>query len=335
MNKMSFGKWAAPFIVIIKILLIIFLVVTLNRVMMPKYINENKDGRITREYYPAAKYSDVIFVGSSTVFSGIDPRVVWNEGKISSFVRGNASQTMWISYYMTEDAFRWHKPEMVCLDMTFIKYGDDFVEEPSTRKSIDGMRLSPSKINCVNASMGEDEKLMEYIVPLFRFHTRWKEFTWDDIRYAWYNKPVTVNGYIEDDECSPAQEDELTYTGSFGPISPKNEQYLRKTIELCKKNSVQIMLFKTPAFSSNWSDDLDGEIGKIADEYDITYINFDKYNDAMGMDYKVDTPDGGSHLNNSGAAKFSSYFAKYLREHYELGDNSNNSRYIKYWNSRQ
>ena len=81
-------------IVIIKVILILFLVVTLNRIMMPKYINENKDGRITREYYPAAKYSDVIFVGSSTVFSGIDPMVLWNEQGISLFVRANASQTM-------------------------------------------------------------------------------------------------------------------------------------------------------------------------------------------------------------------------------------------------
>ena len=335
MYKSVLQKSAAVAIVVGKIALILFLVVSLNRIMMPKYINENQDGRITQEYYQAAKYSDVIFVGSSTVFSGIDPLTVWKESGISSYVRANASQTMWISYYMIEDALRWHKPEMVCLDMTFIKYGDDFVEEPSTRKSVDGMRLTPSKINCALASMGEDEKLMEYIIPLFRFHTRWKEFTWDDIRYAWYNKPVTLNGYIEDNNVESAKEPELVYTGSFGKISPKNEEYLRRTISLCQSRGIGIMLFKTCAYSSNWSDELDEQIAGIAREYGIEYVNFDKYNDDCGMDYSVDTPDGGSHLNSFGASKFSAYFAKYLRSNYDLTDNSGDSRYIKYWGKKE
>lgn len=318
-------------IILIKIALIIFLVVTLNRIMMPKYISENKDGRITQEYYPFAKYSDVIFVGSSTVFSGIDPATLWEEHGISSFIRANASQTMWISYYMTEDALKLHKPELVCLDMTFIKYDDDFVEEPSTRKALDGMRLSASKIDCAIASMGEDEKLMEYIVPLFRFHTRWKDFSWDDIRYAWYNKPVTVNGYIEDYEVEAADAGELEYTSQFDHISPKNEEYLRKCIKLCQDNGVEIMLFKTPAHSSNWSDALDANIDEIAKEYGISYINFDKYNDEMGMDYSVDTPDKGSHLNSSGAEKFTKYLGDLISRDYGVTDRREVMKYEKRW----
>ena len=321
-------------IVIFKIILILFLVVTLNRIMMPKYINENKDGRITQEYYPASKYSDVIFVGSSTVFSGIDPLVLWEEQGISSYIRANASQTMWISYYMAEDAIRCHKPELVCIDTTFVKYDDDFIEEPSTRKSIDGMRLSRSKIDCALASMGEDEKLMDYIIPLFRFHSRWKEFTWDDIRYAWYNKPVTLNGYIEDDDVEPADSDVLKYTGEFTSISPKNELYLKKTIELCRENGIQVMLFKMPSFSPNWSDELDISLDRIAKEYGISYTNYDKYNDEIGLDYKLDTPDAGSHLNSAGAATFSRYFAKKISDNFDVTDRRDDGKYVRYWSRK-
>ena len=326
------GKIKTIIMVIFKIAVIIFLVATLNRIMMPKYINENLDGRITQEYYPFAKYSDVIFVGSSTVFSGIDPVILWQEKGISSFVRANASQTMWISYYMTEDAVNCRKPELVCLDMTFIKYDDDFVEEPSTRKALDGMRLSKSKIDCALSSMGEDEKLMEYIVPLFRFHSRWmNDFTWDDIRYAWYNKPVTVNGYIRDDETEAADAGELVYTSEVAGISPKNEEYLRRTIKLCQDKGIQIMLFKTPAYSSNWSEALDEEISEIAGEYGIQYINFDTLNDEMGMDYSTDTPDKGSHLNSSGAEKFSAYLGDLIKSGYDVSDRRDDKKYEKWW----
>lgn len=327
-------KLSKVIIILIKIALIVFLVITLNRIMMPKYINENQDGRITQEYYPAAKYSDVLFVGSSTVFSAISPEVIWKETGISSYDRANASQTMWISYYMIEDAMRWHRPELVCLDMTFIKYDDDFVEEPSTRKSLDGMRLTPSKINCALASMGEDEKLMEYIVPLFRFHTRWKEFSWDDIRYAWYNRPVTVNGHISDDDTEAAEAGELIYTMEDKTLSPKNVEYLKRSIELCQEKGTKIMLFKTPSHSSNWSASLDLQISEIAKEYGIDYINFDEYNDAIGLDYSTDTPDKGAHLNESGAVKFSKYFGHILANDYEVSDKRSDNSFVKYWDKK-
>ena len=76
--------------IILKIVLMILLVVTLNRVFLPKYINENRDGRITQEYYPVSKDIDVIFAGSSTVHSAIDPRVLKDEQGISAYLRANA-----------------------------------------------------------------------------------------------------------------------------------------------------------------------------------------------------------------------------------------------------
>ena len=318
---------------ILKVMLILVLVITLNRIFMPKYIHENQDGRITQEYYPQAKYSDVIFVGSSTVHSGIDPRVLWNEYGISSFVRANASQTMWISYYMIEDAVRVRKPELVCIDTTFIKYDDDFVEEPSTRKSLDGMRMSFSKINCIKASMGKDEKMADYIVPLFRFHSRWKELTLDDFRYAYYNGAVTVNGYLPDNEVSAAQPGELIYTkGDDVSISDRNREYLRKAIDLCQRSGIQVLLFKVPAHSSNWSEGYDEQISEIANEYNISYINFDLLNDEIGLDYSKDTPDEGSHLNSDGAVKFSYYLGGYIKDRFNITDRKNDKKYAANWN---
>ena len=318
--------------IILKLLIGIFLIISLNRIFLPKYITENKDGRITQEYYPQAKYSDVIFVGPSTVFSAVSPVVLWEHNGISSYVRGNASQTMWISYYMVEDALKCRKPELVCLDTTFIKYDDDFVEEPSTRKSLDGMRMSSSKIKCAMASMGEDEKLADYIVPLFRYHSRWKEFSWDDIRYAYYNNPVTFNGYLKDDEVEAADKDELVYAkGDDVKISPKNEEYLRKLLALCREKGVQVMLFKVPSFSDNWSLEYDRQIEEIAGDYGVKYTNFDAYNDAVGLDYSVDSPDGGSHLNTTGAVKFSEYLGDMIKEDYNVSDRSGDVKYQKNW----
>lgn len=319
-------------VVILKILLVFVLVVTLNRIFMPKYIKENQDGRITQEYYPQSRYTDVIFVGSSTVYSAIDPRILWTEQGISSYIRSNASQTMWISYYMIEDAIRCNKPELVCIDTTFIKYDDNFVEEPSTRKALDGMRMSPSKLGCIKASMGEDEKMADYIVPLFRYHSRWKELALDDFYYAYYNKPVTFNGYLPDERVEAAEASELVYDKDGDTeLSSRNVEYLRKAIELCQSKGVQVMIFKTPSHSSNWSRDYDEQINEIAKEYGLSYINFDDRNDDIALDYATDSPDKGSHLNTSGAGKFSKYLATHIKDGFKVSDRRNEGKYADNW----
>ena len=159
-------------VIFIKIVIAVSFIVTLNRIFMPKYINENQDGRITGEYYREEGKSDVIFVGSSTVYSGVSPIQLFKDYGITSYDRSNASQTTWISYYMIEDAIKYSKPRLVCFDVSFSRNDDNYVEEASTRKALDGMRFGISKINCINEAMGEDEKLIEYLFPLFRFHSR-------------------------------------------------------------------------------------------------------------------------------------------------------------------
>ena len=179
--------------------------------------------------------------------------------------------------------------------------------------------------------MGEDENMADYLVPLFRFHNRWKELTWDDIRYAWYCKSVTANGYLRESGIVPAKESELVYTREAGPIASGNMAYLENTIKMCQDSGVQILLFKTPSLSSNWSDDLDMQISNVADAYNVKYINFDRSNDDIGLDYSVDTSDGGSHLNADGAVKFSDFLGKILKEGYGVSDRRNDEKYVKKW----
>ena len=332
-NDMTGKRIKNIIIVILKTVLVVFLAATLAGIFMPKYIFENQDGRITQEYYPNACYTDVVFAGPSTAFSGIDPRVLFEQNGISSYVRANASQTMWISYYMLEDAVKVHRPELICLDVTFIKYDDDFVEEPSTHKALDCMRLSRSKIECAKASMGKDEKLADYIYPLFRFHSRWKDLSIDDIKYAWYFKNVTKCGYIADTETDPADPGDLVYSRPDDDIiGPKTMGYLERIMKLCDDNGIQLLLFKTPAHSDNWSVSLDRQIEDKADEYGITYINFDALNDDIGLDYSLDTPDKGAHLNDNGAVKFSKYLGDYIMRTYNVSDRRGQNSYVRHWN---
>ncbi|HOO29083.1 MAG TPA: hypothetical protein PLU43_11515, partial [Lachnospiraceae bacterium] len=169
--------------IVLKSAVAVFLVIVLNLIFIPKYIHENQDGRITEEFYKEQLDTDIIFVGSSTVYSGVSPLILWEKYGYTSYDRSNSSQTIWISYYMIEDAIKCHKPKLVVLDIGFIKYWDTYAEEPSNRKAIDGMRFSKTKLACIGAAMDQDEKITDYLFPILRFHSRWKELQPEDFLY--------------------------------------------------------------------------------------------------------------------------------------------------------
>ena len=324
-------------VIIVKICIILLLITLLNRLFMPKYVDENQDGNITEEYYDEKLDTDVIFAGSSTVYSGISPVELFRETGISSYTRSNASQTIWISYYMIEDAISYNRPKLVMVDVAALKYEDDYAEEPSTRKSLDGMRFSLSKIKCIRESMGPDEKMADYIFPVFRFHTRWKELGYDDLKYAIHKPKVTNNGHIIDNITS--LDKDLEILNGYGQrgidrLTEHNLSYIEKIIRLCKENDVDVMFMKMPSNYCNWSDDYDVQILEICDGYGVKYDNFDYKTKDIGLDFARHSPDGGQHLNTEGAELFTKYLGKYIIDNYSLKGHADDERYRSVWEKK-
>ena len=69
----------------------------------------------------------------------------------------------------------------------------------------------------------------------------------------------------------------------------------------------------------------------FAEENDLTYINFLKAQDEIGLDWSKDTYDGGLHLNLAGAEKLSQYFGEILSEDMGVPDRRNEENLQKYW----
>ena len=95
--------------------------------------------------------------------------------------------------------------------------------------------------------------------------------------------------------------------------------YLDKIRLLCEENGIELILVRAP-IEYGWYEQWDANVEKYAEQYGLTYLNFCDYVDEIGIDMSVDTYDAGLHLNIYGAEKLSSYFGKYLVEHYDLTD---------------
>lgn len=295
----------------------VLLAAALNRIFIPKYINDNQDGRVTAEFYREKTAPDILFFGSSTVYNAISPVWLYEKYGYASYVRANASQPLWQSYYLLEDALYDCKPGLVMVDMSFMKYGGDFVEEASNRKALDGMRFSKSKYDCIKASMWEGEQPVTYLFPVFRFHSRWKELKKEDFLYALKQPDVTYNGFImqfdiPDEQVIYEKEPRESYD-----FPEKAWEYLDRICDLCRKEEIPLVLMKTPTYVNNWYDEYDSALTEYAGKQGIEYVNFDWYKEEMGNNLRTDYVDSGSHLNLVGAEKFTSFLGGFIREYME------------------
>ena len=72
----------------------------LQRLLVPKYIEQNEEGVLAGEYYANAGSNDVLFVGDCEVYSNFSPITLWQEDGITSITRGTPSQTIWQRYHI-------------------------------------------------------------------------------------------------------------------------------------------------------------------------------------------------------------------------------------------
>ncbi len=302
-------------IVFLSLLVLVTMVslVLLQKLLMPKYMSGTVEGAMIAEYYREPKNHDVIFIGDCEVYDSFIPAVLWEEYGIHSYVRGSAQQLVWQSYYLLEETLKYEKPKVVVFNVLALKYNVP-QKESYNRMTLDGMRLSASKLKAVTASMLEEESLIEYLFPILRYHSRITELKQEDFKYWFKKDKVTHNGYYMRVEAVPAEyipEGRPLGDYSFGE---KAYFYLDKMVELCNEHGIQLVLVKAPSLYPYWYAEWETQVEQYAAEHNLKYVNFLELAEECGINYETDTYDAGLHLNLSGAEKTTRFFSDFLKK---------------------
>ena len=309
----------------------------LNRLLLPKHLKrEEYEGRLTAEYYANAETRhQVIFLGDCEVFESFTPPTLWEEYGISSYIRGNAQQLVWQSYYLLEDTLRYETPEVVVFNVYALKYGTP-QNEAYNRMTLDGMKFSSIKLSAIRASMTEEESFASYLFPLLRFHSRWKELTKEDFTHLFDSETVSHNGYLMKTGVEP-----MTSSRAGAPLTDyslpaSSMEYLEKMRLLCKQKGIRLILIKAPTNSWGywWYDEWDKQVADYAAAHGLDYYNLIQKTDEIGLDFTTDTYDAGVHLNVSGAEKLTSYFGSILKETCGLEDLRSDPKLSAVWQEK-
>ena len=194
--------------ILISLAVFILLVAAVQRLVIPKYAEKPVEGRFTAEYYEETTPHDVIIIGDCEVYENIDPMYLWSRYGITSYIRGNAQQLTWQSYYMLKDTLQYETPKVVIYNVQALMHAAPMKEEYN-RMTLDGMKWSEIKADAVKASMCENENFVEYLFPVLRYHKRILELTEEDFTYYFQKKKVTHNGYYMRLDVLPVSESDV------------------------------------------------------------------------------------------------------------------------------
>ena len=275
---------------------------------------------------------DVLCVGSSHMYCGINPVQLYREYGIAAYDMAVGSQAPWQSYYYIKEVCKTQHPKMIIFDTYMVGSVQDVEEhyqDYQTVANILNTSFSKNKIEAVMASKADSK-----VNILLRF-----PYTYDEIDgYTGFSLQKLYGvedysmGYSYRDEIE-AYEDVVDVKGvkDSRTLHAKNERYLRRIIEYCLEQDIELILTNAP-----WpciTEEIQlyfNEIGEIADEYGITFINGCVYHEEMGIDYMTDSYGDGGHLNYSGVTKYTKWIGNYLNDKYALPDRRHDSNYEAY-----
>jgi len=307
---------------------------TLQRLLVPKYASVALEGGLIREYYESTMDQDVILIGDCEVYANFSTIGLWEDYGITSFIRGSPQQLVWHSYYLLEDTLRHahEKPKVVVFNIMAMQYGEPQYE-PYNRLTLDGMRMSLTKLRAIEASRLDDEDWLSYFFPILRFKDNWRELGADDFRYFFRNPQASINGFMIRSDTMPVDFIPQPRRLSNYQFSDKSYYYLERMKELTKEHDIDFVLIKAPNLWPFWFDEWDEQIVDFAEENGLLYINFLDYADDIGLNWYEHTFNAGLHLNVFGAELMSRYFGEILVENFNLPDRRDQPDIAAEWNA--
>jgi hypothetical protein len=317
------------------VIIVIALLFGLQRLVTPKYMDDILEGSFIGEYYKEKPEHDVIMIGDCEVYENFSPITLWEQYGITSFIRGSAQQLVWQSYYLLEDTLRYETPEVVVFNVLALKYNEPQREEYN-RMSIDGMKWSAAKWKNIKASMTEEEKALDYVFPILRFHSRITQLTKSDFQYYLEKRKVTHNGYYMRVDIEPVEDLDLYAEEEPDTleIGENAMNYMDKIKDLCEKKGIKLVLVKAPSISPVWYDEYEEQMIEYAAANNLPYINYLDLVEELGIDYTKDTYDAGLHMNLSGAEKLSNHLGGFLQSSYNLKDHREDEKLKKLWDEK-
>lgn len=282
---------------------------------------------MTKFYELEENTVDVLVLGSSHAYMSFNTGVLWRQQGISSYVLAASAQPLWSTYYYMKEALKTQTPELIVLEGYRVLEEKEFVSAGFAMKSIYGMKWSENRLEAIETGVPREERL-GVLLGYTQYHDRYDELSEEDFTVSKKaEKYRDWKGFEFGMTTDPEEEPDVWEETESVELAEKTEKYYRAILELAKEQGIPIMVVIAPYGGAVRRDQMMFHTAeKIAQEYQVPFLNYNVLRDEMPIDYATDMLNK-SHLNGRGSCKFTSKWGEYIAGHYEMTDHRGDPAY--------
>ena len=167
---------------------------------------------------------------------------------------------------------------------------------------------------------------------MFEYHDRWKSITANDltspVQYTWKD---SLKGFRYSFKIKKADASSwMAESSRVASIPGINKTIISLMVDYCREHGATPVFMSVPS-TKNWNSERHNAVEGLAQELGVDYVDLNKGDAKVDIDWSADSRDAGDHLNYVGASKVSKVVGKLLDERYDLPDHRTESEYNS-WN---
>ena len=269
---------------------------------------------------------DVLFLGSSHMYSNINTGILWKDYGISAYDLGGAEQPFWNTYYYIKEALKTQRPKVLAVEIYSATIQKGHYQGIWTIENLFGMQFNQNFIEAAQESIQADWH-SDYINRFARYHSRYSRITKEDFVYD--SEMRTFKGFDPKFGTTALETPNIEHVTELTAPNEKMADYMIQIIDLAKEEDIPILLLCAPYDITEESQKVFNCFYQYAEENGVPYLDLNKRYEELGIDFSKDFADW-SHLNESGNQKYTEYLGEYLKANYDLVDHRGDERFASW-----
>lgn len=282
---------------------------------------------ITNLYQQQENAVDVLVLGTSLAYAGVNTNVLWQEYGISAYNLCGAEQPYWISYHYLREALKTQRPRVILVDAKASTYPNDYSHRGRVIMGTAGIADPLNKLWAIQDSVATED-FFGYALGFPQLHSYYVELKREYFTYPPDNggRGPDWKGYIESDVTENHERPSLVWVDTAKPINARQEKYLHRIIELARLEEIPLLFIGIP--NPDYASDhmYYNRVWEIAEANGAAWINYNDPKLRYGLTYSSCFADW-QHLNVKGSVIFSRQLGKDLRRLFDLPDHRGDDGY--------
>ncbi|MCR5689479.1 MAG: hypothetical protein K6G71_04440 [Clostridiales bacterium] len=322
MLKKTFCLFLKAIVSVTAFSLIFFLI---QPFFIPKFIVYNTESTVFVNSFRElpANCVDVLFLGSSQMYSTVDSELLFSEYDIRSWNFGAAAQPVSITPYYLNEALKTQSPKLVAVEVGHIFAENSKITQGELAWNYASMPPSKEKMESLERVLGDKTKAcIHAFFPLLVYHDRWRvlnEHSDTDNRYDidYVLHPDKYNGlYPRGFPRSKAvNKQEYNFKNSdtaLKAIPSESKDAVQTIVRVCLERNIGLLFFRSP--SPSWTVGESNSVKAFMDKQGLSFMDLNDLYDDLALDENSDFTDV-KHLNVFGSEKVTRYLAGILQSY--------------------